>query len=213
MTDQQPPSLFVPGYYAAEDPAAIVRLYPFALLVTHGSAGIHATSIPIFFESHDSTATLVGHMARRNPHANSLSEGQDVLAVFSGPHAYISASWYEKMPEVPTWNYVAAHVRGRIQPIDDPGEQISILRHTAAILERNSQMPWTLEQAPTGRVSTLLPMIRSFRIKVDRIEGVTKLSQTHPKEDRMRVAHKLLEQNDGNSHEIARLIRELARDA
>jgi transcriptional regulator len=206
MAEPQAPSLFAPSYYAAEDPAAIVRQHPFALLVTNDEAGIHATSIPIFFEDGDSVATMVGHMARRNSHAASLTENQGALAVFSGPNAYISASWYEEKPEVPTWNYIAAHVRGNIEPIDDPEEQISILRHTTAVLEHGSKRPWTLEQASKGRVETLLPMIRSFRIKVIRIEGVTKLSQTHPVGDRMRVARELLAHDDENAAAIARLM-------
>lgn len=115
------PSLFVPDQYAVADPAAIVREYPFALLVTVASNGIHATSIPMYFETDDTCQTLVGHMARRNQQASSLRAGQQGLAVFVGPHAYISSSWYEAKPEVPTWNFVAAHVRGTIHPIDDHG--------------------------------------------------------------------------------------------
>ena len=70
------------------------------------------SSTPIFFARDDGRESLVGHMARRNPHAAALEDGQPALAVFWGPHAYISSRWYEEKPEVPTWNYVQAHVRG-----------------------------------------------------------------------------------------------------
>lgn len=204
MTDAR--LLYAPDAYAASDPAAIVQQYPFALLITTGSAGILATSTPMFFESDEDRGALVGHMARRNPQAASLAAGQSALAVFSGPHAYISASWYRARPTVPTWNYLSAHVRGVLEPIDDDQRQLAILRRTAAVLERDSAQPWSLDQAPAGRVEFLLPQIRSFRITIERIEGVTKLNQTHPASDRLRVIEQLLERGDGDSTEIARLM-------
>lgn len=204
------PSLFVPSYYRADDPAAIVRAHPFALLVTT-EGGIWATSIPIFFESEHTTATMIGHMARRNPHAGSLCDGESALAVFSGPHAYVSPRWYSEMPEVPTWNYIVAHVRGSIHPVDDEAGQIAILRRSAAILEASAESPWTLDQA-SARVAELLPRIRSFRIRVEQIEGATKLSQRHPPSDRARVAEQLAAKDDGNSMEIAALMRALAQN-
>ena len=157
------PSLFVPPIYAAERPAEIVDQHPFALLVTAGAGGVHATSTPIFFARDDGQERLVGHMARRNPHAAALEDGQPALAVFWGPHAYISSRWYEEKPEVPTWNYVQAHVRGRLTPIDDPEGQLAVLRRSAEILERKGEPPWTLETA-RERVDFLLPYIRSFAI-------------------------------------------------
>lgn len=196
--------LFAPPAYAAADPAAIVRRYPFAQFVTTASAGMLATAIPLYFESDDDTSTMIGHLARRNAHAASLQAGQSALAIFAGPHAYISSRWYQERPTVPTWNYVVAQVRGTIEPIDDEAAQLAILRHTARIMESDAATPWTLEQAPPGRVEALLPMIRSVRIKVERIEGVTKLSQTHPPGDRVRVMQHLLERNDEGSHEVAR---------
>lgn len=208
MTDERTPerTLYAPDAYAAADPAAIVRRYPFALFITSGPEGMLATSVPMFFETDASQHTLVGHMARRNKHAAALTAGQSALAVFAGPHAYISSSWYREKPTVPTWNYLTAHVRGTIEPIDDAQLQLDILRRSADVMEGGSEAPWTLEQAPAGRVEFLLPMIRSFRMTVEKIEGVTKLSQTHPPGDRLRVIERLLERNDEGSHEIARLM-------
>lgn len=207
------PSLFAPPLYAAADPSAIVEAYPFALLVTPAEGGgTHATSTAVFFERDDDRTSLVGHMARRNPHAQALAEGQSALAVFWGPHAYISSRWYSAKPEVPTWNYLQAHVRGVLEPIDDPEAQLAVLRRTAEVLERKGEPPWTLEQAPDGRVDFLLPLIRSFRIRIDRIEGVTKLSQGHPAADRLRVIDGLLAEGDEGGREIARLMAALGVD-
>lgn len=212
MIDEPPaPSLFVPDHYAAPEPAAIVRQYPFGLLVTSTSAGFFATSTPMYFEADSADRMLFGHMARRNPQAGAMEAGQKALAIFSGPNAYISASWYHEKPEVPTWNYVSAHVRGSIEPIDDDAGQLAILRRTAAIQEEGSSEPWILEQAE-GRVAVLLPYIRSFRIRVGSIQGVTKLSQSHPPGDRRRVIDHLLARDQRGDAEIAGLMDALDID-
>jgi transcriptional regulator len=204
--------MYTPSAYTAADPAAIVRAYPFALLATPAERGTFATSCPIFFERDTDTRTMVGHMAGRNPHALALAAGQPALAVFWGPHAYISSRWYQAMPQVPTWNYLRAQVRGVIEPIDDREGRVAVLRRTAEILERRGEPPWTLEQAPDGRIDALLPHIRSFRIQVEKIEGATKLSQKHPAADRLRVIEGLLGAGDNDAVEIARLMAALGID-
>ncbi|MDE1146480.1 MAG: FMN-binding negative transcriptional regulator [Azospirillaceae bacterium] len=198
--------MYIPEAYRAADPAGLVRQYPFALLVTGTGADLQATSTPLYFEHEGDSGTLVGHMARNNPQVTSLVAGMPALAVFMGPHAYISSAWYREKPEVPTWNYVAAHVRGRITPIDDDAGQLAILRHTARAMEGDRPGAWDLEQAPAGRVAFLLPMIRSFRLTVDGIEGATKLSQKHPAGDRLNVMLELLRSGAGTAADLAELM-------
>lgn len=201
------PILFAPDAYKAADPAAIVRVNPFGLLTTAAPEGVHATATPIVFEHEDRTDVLVGHLARRNPHAQLLAAGQPVLVVFDGPHAYVSPRWYVEKPQVPTWDYVTAHVRGTLEPIDDEAGQRAVLERTVAITEPGPD-GWRLEDAPEGRVAMFLPMIRSFRIHVESIEGVTKLSQTHPLSDRQRVVAAL---RDGEDNALlARMIDAIA---
>ncbi|PYQ92734.1 MAG: FMN-binding negative transcriptional regulator [Acidobacteria bacterium] len=202
--------LYAPEAYSAADPWAIVRRYPFALLITCGPSGMLATSIPILPEADGARDRMIGHMARANPQACAMVVGQSALAIFCGPHAYISASWYRERLTVPTWNYVSAHVRGTLEPIDDPAQQLAILRRTAAVVEGANDSSWTLEDAPPGRVDTLLPRIRSFRLTVGRIEGVTKLSQTHPASDRRRVIQRLLARGGEGDVEIAQLMAGLS---
>jgi transcriptional regulator len=110
---------------------------------------------------------------------------------------------------VPTWDYVSAQIRGRLEIIDDDEGQLKVLRRVAEVLERDNEHPWTLEQAPPGKVAQLLPRIRSFRITVERIEGVTKLNQSHPLSDRMLIIQQLLARQDSDSREIARLMAHL----
>ena len=201
--------MYAPSAFVAADPVSIVRKYPFAHLITATADETYATPTPIFFETDDTVATLVGHMTRINPQAQSLYTGQRVLAVFPGPHTYISASWYKTLLTVPTWDYVSAQIRGRLEIIDDDEGQIEVLRRVAEVLERGNEHPWTLEQAPPGKVQQLLPRIRSFRITVERIEGVTKLNQPHPASDRMLIIQQLLARQDSDSREIARLMAHL----
>jgi len=177
------PTLYRPDAYAALEPERIVDDYPFATLL---SPELHATTTPMLFERSD-RATLIGHLARRGSHAQAMRTGDRVLAIFAGPHAYISPRWYAEKPEVPTWDYIAAHVRGRLEVIDDDAGQLEILRRTVDRMEAGAEQPWTIEDAPEGRVAFLLPLIRSFRIHIESIEGATKLSQRHPAGDRERV--------------------------
>lgn len=198
--------MYAPGAYAAADPVSIVEKYPFAHVITSAGGETYATPTPVFFETDATRSTLVGHMTRINPHAQALQADQPVLVVFSGPHTYISASWYRTLLTVPTWDYVAAQVRGKLEPIDDDEGQLAVLRRVAEVLERDNEKPWTLEQAPPGKVQSLLPRIRSFRITIERIEGVTKLNQTHPPSDRLLIIQQLLARHDSDSKEIARLM-------
>jgi transcriptional regulator len=198
--------MYAPGAYAAADPVSIVEKYPFAHVITSTGGETYATPTPVFFETDATRSTLVGHMTRINPHAQALQADQPVLVVFSGPHTYISASWYRTLLTVPTWDYVAAQVRGKLEPIDDDEGQLAVLRRVAQVLERDNEKPWTLEQAPPGKVQSLLPRIRSFRITIERIEGVTKLNQTHPPSDRLLIIQQLLARHDSDSKEIARLM-------
>jgi transcriptional regulator len=202
MTETNSRKMYAPGAYAASDPAAIIAKYPFAQVITSANGESFATSTPVLFETDDTRSTLVGHMARINPHAQALQTNQPVLVVFS-------ASWYRTVLTVPTWDYVAAQVRGRLEPIDDDEGQLAVLRRVAEVAERGNESPWTLEQAPPGKVQQLLPRIRSFRITIERMEGVTKLNQTHPASDRLLVIQQLLARDDSDSREIARLMSHL----
>ncbi len=202
-----PASQYAAGPYGAADPAAIVRQYPFATLI---SPDLHVTLTPIIFEYDDTEATMIGHMARRNPHAEALADGQSALAVFNGPHTYISPRWYAEKPTVPTWDYISARVRGIVEPIDDDASQLTILRRTIALMESQWADPWTMVDAPEGKVAELLPMIRSFRIHVKSIDGTTKLNQTHPVSDRRRVIDGLNEMTGlSDAHAIAAFMDDL----
>lgn len=200
--------MYVPQAYQAPDARAVVRDYPFALVISGASSNIFATSTPVYFETDDpAEQRLIGHLANSNPHAAALRDGDPVMAVFQGPHAYISSSWYVDRPTVPTWNYVAAQVQGTLQRLPGRDELLGVLTRTAQLAEAWNPTPWTLAHAPPGKIDELLPRIIAFRIVITDISGAAKLSQTQPASDRRRIVDALERRGLHGDGDIARLMR------
>ena len=103
--------------------------------------------------------------------------GNEVLAIFTGPHAYISPSWYAEANVVPTWNYVAVHVYGRVRIDDDRDSRLQAVNRHVGFFESGMPSPWSLDEADSAFIDQLLDAITAFRIEIDRIEGKWKLSQ------------------------------------
>lgn len=208
--------MYVPPHYAAGDASrlrALIERYPFALLVSGGAEGCWATSLPLVYETDDPAETrLIGHLARRNGHAQALETTRAALAVFSGPNAYISSRWYIAKPEVPTWNYVAVQARGELEIFRDEETTRFVLDRTTTVVERGKPAAWTLAEAPAGRVEALLPYIVAFRLTIRQLEGVTKLSQTMPQANRLNVIRGLLASGGEGELAIARLMAEREAD-
>jgi len=205
MTDTAA-TLFAPAHYRSDDPRTIIQAFPLANLVTVTTAGIFATATPIYFADDSTDTELIGHLARRNSQAATIEHGADVLVTFTSPNAYVSPNWYREKPEVPTWHYLSAQVRGTLIPVDDDAGQLATLRRIAEVEEAGSAAPWTLDRAEPGRVEKLLPLIRSFRIRINSIEGIVRLGQTHPLPDRLNVAKQLLDSPRIGAASIGRLM-------
>lgn len=196
--------MYVPSHFAENDPEVLhsfIEKNGFALLISPREGEPFATHLPILL--HRKEKVLIGHMARANPHWQG-AEGQTVLVVFSGPHAYISPSWYEAENVVPTWNYVAVHVYGTFHAIHDPTELTEILRETVATFEE-SDSDWKFEPE-SNFTQKLVQQIVGFRINIARIEGKWKLNQNHPLERRQKVVYALHRKGDDDSREIAEMM-------
>jgi len=203
--------MYVPAAFAETDQAKLhdfMEAYSFGLLVsTHGGEPF-ATHLPFLLDRDaGSHGTLVGHMARANPHWHDL-EGQTVLAVFSGPHAYISPTWYESANVVPTWNYVAVHAYGTCRLVDEPQDLEGILAATVATYERSMPSPWSLD-AGSDFFQKMVRAVVGFRVEITRLEGKWKLNQNHPRERRERVSRFLDRSKEQDAKEIARLMVEM----
>jgi len=148
---------------------------------------------------------LRGHFARANPHWQSIEGAKQVLAVFTGPHAYVSPTWYVTHPSVPTWNYTAVHATGKAR-LTDEAELHEIVSELAATYEAGNDPPWRLSEQPAPYVSSMLGAIVGFEVEVTELEGKFKLSQNRPVEIPL-VAERL---EDAGEKALARLMREHA---
>src|SRR5687768_1230781 len=122
--------MYIPHYYKEEDRPkliAFMRENSFGVLVSHGDKGLHGTHLPFVIEERGGDLVLVTHLAKANPQWEEFSKGTGLMAIFTGPHGYVSPSNYEKKESVPTWNYVAVHAYGKATIISDQGSVIQIL--------------------------------------------------------------------------------------
>jgi transcriptional regulator len=190
--------MYIPAAFAEYELAAlhdVMEQNSFALLVSQHQGQPFASHLPLLVDRQAGPhGTLIGHMARANPQWQSAA-GQEVLAVFSGPHAYISPTWYEIDDVVPTWNYVAVHAYGPLALVDEPGAVRDIVQQFVHTYERSKPTPWELK-ASNNYVDRMLSQIVGFRIPIARLEGKRKLNQNHPAERRLKVVRALRERGD-----------------
>lgn len=202
--------MYVPAAFAVSDLAKLhdfVEQNSFGLLVSQVDGQPFASHLPFLLERQAGpNGALVGHMARANPQWKD-SNGQNGLAIFSGPHAYVSPTWYEADQVVPTWNYVAVHVYGRLQVIDDAAAVQSIVERTVGFYEQGMAEPWTFDGSTTF-ATRMLSQIVGFRLEIEKIEGKWKLNQNHPVERRKKVIEVLDRADDENSRAIAIMMRQ-----
>jgi transcriptional regulator len=185
---------------------AFMERNSFATLVTrHVDGRMAASHVPLLLERDGSEhGHLLGHVARGNDQWRDVMG--EALAIFTGPHAYVSPRWYEADQVVPTWNYVAVHAYGPLEIISDRTEFLLLLRRLIDTYEAGIENPWTLERSGEA-VDKLLVGIVGFRIPITRIEGKWKLSQNHPVERQKKVIAALETQAGEDAQEIAELMR------
>lgn len=184
--------MYLPRHFAQEDPAALhalMRAHPLAMLVHQGADGLTADHVPLEFDP--ATKMLRGHVARANPLWRQAA-GQPVLAVFRGPEAYVSPSWYATKAEhhkvVPTWNYAVVHAHGPLQVVDDARWLQDLVTHLTARHEAPQPRPWAVTDAPDDFVQQMLRAIVGIQIPVERLLGKWKVSQNRSAADRDGVA-------------------------
>jgi transcriptional regulator len=201
--------MYIPAAFRESDQARLhefMRRNSFAVLTSRCEGGLFANHLPLLLDPDTwPHGRLLGHMARANPQWKHV-EGE-VLAVFPGPHAYVSPSWYEEGGTVPTWNYVAVHAHGTFHVVEGREELLEILRRSVSVYEGPRPEPWPFD-ASAPHVETMLKMIVGFRIEITRLEGKWKLNQNHPAERRRRVVRALEARADDESKAIAALMRE-----
>ena len=206
-------SLYTPAAFVAQDRAAVSRLmhdHPFATVVTPGVPEPFVSHLPLLLVSDcEPHGTLLGHFARGNPHAHAAAT-QSTIAIFHGPHAYVSPSWYaEPAKAVPTWNYAAVHAHGVLAIVEDPAEARAILDTLVQRFEGPRDAPWTFAM-PERQRDALVAAIVPFRMRIRRLEAKFKMSQNRSAEDRGRVIGALEGEDHPDAHATAAWMRRYA---
>ena len=191
--------------------AAAIRDIQFATLITVADGAYHASHVPMVLKDHGEGFLLESHLARPNRHWTALDAPRASLAVFQGPQAYISPSWYPAKREhgrvVPTWAYVAVHVHGRLERVDD---QDWLMAHLADLTDANEAgraHPWAMTDAPADLIPALARGVVGLRMVVERLEGVWKLNQHRSEADQAGMAEGLASTGRPGAAAIAELVR------
>ncbi|MEZ5942869.1 MAG: FMN-binding negative transcriptional regulator [Planctomycetaceae bacterium] len=204
--------MYIPPAFKEENPERIeefLRQHPFATLISTNGAAPIATHVPLLHvsETGGRPAKLMGHVAKANPQWQQFESGETVLAIFHGPHTYISPNWYEAEVAVPTWNYAAVHVYGTPSLVTSHDALWDQLQNMVETFEATQPQPWSI-QLPADVQEKLLDMIVGFEIEITHIEAQFKLGQNRSSADRLRMLSQLESSDTTNNKEIGRLVRQ-----
>ncbi|MGO9237584.1 MAG: FMN-binding negative transcriptional regulator [Methylocella sp.] len=188
-----------------------IRQARLATLVTFGVDGLEASHVPVILDmGNESYGTIYGHLARENPQWRRVTAEVPALAIFQGPDAYITPSWYATTRQtgkvVPTWNYVAVHAYGTIDFFDDPERLLALVTDLTKLHESKRAEPWAVPDAPKEYTRSQLNGIVGFRLPIARLEGNWKLSQNRSADDRSGVIDGLKREGGQAETAIAHLM-------
>ncbi|RTQ49592.1 FMN-binding negative transcriptional regulator [Hymenobacter gummosus] len=204
--------MYIPAAFQFTDSAEVVAFmqrYSFATLVSHGPDGLPlASHLPFSVAADEAGLRLTSHLARANPQWQSWA-GQQVLVIFTEPHAYVSPTLYEKRESVPTWDYIAVHAYGRVRLLEGEAETARALEQLVATYEPAYQQQWEglSEQYKTGMMRGLV----AFEVAVTRLQGQQKLSQNKSAAERAAIAAHLAGSPDAAARELAPYVTRAAR--
>jgi transcriptional regulator len=163
-----------------DDVFGLIEAAVFATVVTNGPQGLVASHLPFVVDrERGPNGTLVSHLARQNPHSELIAEGSETIAVFHGPHGYISPSWYPRNPvrdSAPTWNFAVVHCHGRPLPLDNHATARHLLR-LVDVLEKDRDDRWRMRELRPGGMERRMPHIVGFDLPLERLEAKFKMGQ------------------------------------
>jgi transcriptional regulator len=208
--------MYIPKHFEGNEPTGreIMEAHSWALLMTADEHGAPlATHLSLVWQDDGSEhGSLIGHMARANGHWKLFAKAADSLALFWGPHAYVSPTWYTPGVKVPTWNYVTVHAYGRPQVVEETVGAVEILGKLAAVYEGTTPESWSLDRLPPGNAEAQTRGIVAFRMPLSRVETKIKLSQNRDLEDRQRVIDKLAASDNQDAQATAKWMKRVLPD-
>lgn len=185
-------------YFKENDPTVILdfmKQHSFALLIGADAAGYPvATQIPVLIVERNGQLYLQGHIMKGTDHHRAFEQHSRALFVFTGPHTYVSASWYSNRQQASTWNYMSVHAKGELRFLEQD-ELLQMLDDTTALYENNPASPSLYKNLPEAYVLQLAKAIVAFEVKVDSIEHVFKLSQNRDRQSYDTIISQLSEGN------------------
>lgn len=200
--------MYIPDLYKNENPEEIrsfLKNNSFGILVNQTEGKLWGTHIPLELETNlEGKEVLFGHISKENPQGNSFANHNEVLAIFNGPHSYISSSWYDH-ENVPTWNYIAVHIYGKIRII--AGEEMMLaMKKLVDKYEAASKNPVKIENL-SPETMRQIKGITAFEIEITEIQAVKKLSQNRDDYNHNAILSELEKQNSYNANTIAQAMK------
>ena len=205
--------MYLPPHFKIDELGAIhaaMQASRLATLVTATADGLIGTPLPLILDTREGEyGTLYGHVARPNPQWKTPVNGE-AMAIFTGPDAYVTPSWYVTKAEhgkvVPTWNYVAVHAYGPVEFFEDEQRLLEVVTRLTKLHEGSRTTPWQVSDAPEAFIKSQLRGIVGLRLPISRLEGKRKMSQNRSAADRTGVAEGLAESERTTDQIVARLI-------
>jgi len=195
----------------------LIRAHPLATLVSHSSNGLNANHIPLHLSASPSPyGTLQGHIARANPLLDDIADGMETLAIFHGPDAYISPSWYATKKEtgkvVPTWNYAVVHAYGYLRVVDNASWLRAQLDALTGDNEASFLEPWSVSDAPREYIEKMMTAIVGVEIVITKLLGKWKVSQNQPTQNQASLISALKTNGLPESEAMALLVEAGAKN-
>ncbi|SDY00019.1 transcriptional regulator [Evansella caseinilytica] len=198
--------MYIPKYFKITDETKIydmIKEHSFATLFSQHNGMPFATHLPLILNKENTY--LYGHFARANPQWKDI-QNQTVLAIFHGPHCYISPSWYETKKAVPTWNYVTVHVYGEVELLEDEHELMDSL-HEMVLKYEAPDSSYRLQDADAEFLADMNKGVQGFKLKINKMEGKAKLSQNHSIQRQELVIDQLEQISNADEQQISSLMR------
>jgi transcriptional regulator len=180
--------MYVPEAFKVVDEheiQAFIQRYAFATMVSSPTTGLIVTHVPVVVRHATTGLVVVGHVARANPHWRVMDGSVECLAMFHGPHAYVSPRWYANSPAVPTWNYAVVHAYGKPRFREDGPFIETVLGELVHRYESHRAVPWRIEDQPSDFRDQMLARIVGFEMPVLKIQAKFKVGQNRRLEDRI----------------------------
>lgn len=181
---------------------AFMQAHPFITLIGFDGTYPVSTQVPVHIYQDEQGMRIVGHVMRKTDHCEAYAKNENVLALFTGAHAYISASVYENPAVASTWNYSSVQAKGKIRLMGDE-ETRTVIKHLTDSYEDPATSKAAFHRMTDDYIEKNLKAISGFEIRVESLENVFKLSQNHPEANRKNIAANLEQSDDTAAQAIA----------